>query len=50
MYQYFPMFAMLSKKDLDKAIKTEFESYCSDKGYNPNVFETRYAVVNEKRR
>ena len=48
MYQYFPMFAMLSKKDLDKAIKTEFESYCSDKGYNPNVFETRYAVVNEK--
>ena len=47
-YQYFPMFAMLSKKDLDKAIKTEFESYCSDKGYNPNVFETRYAVVNEK--
>ena len=48
MYQYFPMFAMLSKKDLDKALKTEFESYCSDKGYNPNVFETRYAVVNEK--
>lgn len=44
-YQYFNMFAMLSKKDLDKAIGTEFEVYCNDKGYNPNVFETRYAVV-----
>ena len=44
-YQYFNMFAMLSKKDLDKAIKTEFDIYCNEKGYNPNVFETRYAVV-----
>jgi membrane carboxypeptidase/penicillin-binding protein len=31
------MFALLSKKDLQKAIKTEFESFCADKGYNPNV-------------
>ena len=47
-YQYFSMFALLSQKDLDKAIKTEFESFCADKGYNPNAFETRYAVVNER--
>ena len=46
-YNYFNMFALLNKKDLAKAIKTEFESYCADKGYNPNVFETRYAIVNE---
>ena len=45
MYNYFDMFALLTKNDLSKAIKTEFESFCSDKGYNPNVFETRYAVV-----
>ena len=45
MYNYFDMFALLNKNDLQKAIKTEFESYCMDKGYNPNVFETRYAVV-----
>ncbi|MCI8384032.1 MAG: hypothetical protein HFJ33_04110 [Clostridia bacterium] len=45
MYNYFDMFALLTKNDLQKAIKTEFESYCSEKGYNPNVFETRYAVV-----
>lgn len=45
MYNYFNMFALLTKNDLQKAIKTEFESYCADKGYNPNVFETRYAIV-----
>ena len=45
MYNYFDMFALLSKTDLQKAIKTEFDSFCADKGYNPNVFESRYAVV-----
>lgn len=45
MYNYFDMFALLTKNDLQKAIKTEFESYCSEKGYNPNVFENRYAIV-----
>ena len=44
-YNYFNMFALLSKKDLPKAIKTEFEAYCSDKNYNPNVFETRYVIA-----
>lgn len=48
MYNYFDMFALLTKNDLQKAIKTEFESYCTDKGYNPNVFETRYAVVDSQ--
>lgn len=45
MYNYFDMFSLLTKKDLQKAISTEFESYCVDKGYNPNMFETRYALV-----
>ena len=48
MYNYFDMFSLLTKNDLQKAIKTEFESYCADKGYNPNVFETRYAVVDSQ--
>ena len=48
MYNYFDMFALLTKSDLQKAIKTEFESYCADKGYNPNVFETRYAIVDNQ--
>ncbi len=45
LYNYFDMFSMLTKTDLQKAIKTEFESFCAEKGYNPNVFETRYALV-----
>ena len=43
-YNYFDMFALLSNKDLSKAINTEFDIYCGDQGYNPNVFETRYVV------
>ena len=30
-YQYFDMFSLLSKSDLDKAIKTEFEAFCAEK-------------------
>lgn len=45
MYNYFQVFALLNKNDLPKAIKTEFESYCTEKNYNPNVFETRYAIT-----
>ena len=45
MYNYFDMFSLLNKNDLQKAIKTEFESFCADRGYNPNVFESRYAIV-----
>lgn len=45
MYNYFDMFSLLTKNDLQKAIKTEFDSYCTEKGYNPNVFESRYAIV-----
>lgn len=45
-YQYFNMFSLLNKKDLEKAIKLEFDSYCSEKGYNPTSLETRYVIVN----
>ena len=45
MYNYFNMFALLTKNDLQKAIQTEFSSYCSEMGYNPDVFESRYAVA-----
>ncbi len=45
MYNYFDMFSLLTKSDLQKAIKTEFDSYCTEKEYNPNAFEVRYAVT-----
>ena len=45
MYTYFNVFSLLGKNYLPKVVKTEFDSYCTEKGYNPNVFETRYALV-----
>ena len=45
-YQYFNMFAGLNKADIDKAIKLEFDAYCSERGYNANSLETRYVAVN----
>lgn len=46
-YQYFYFFNLLNKNDLKKAIETEFESFCSDKGENRNALETRYALVED---
>ena len=45
MYNFFRVFSLLNKKDFPKAIKTEFESYCADRNFNVNVFETRYALT-----
>ena len=33
-YLYFDIFALLNKKDLGKAVETEFEAYCEEKNYN----------------
>ena len=45
-YQYFYMFTLLNKTDLRKAIQTEYEVFCSEKGINKNSVETRYILVN----
>lgn len=45
-YQYFYMFTLLNKTDLRKAIETEFEAFCAEKGINKNTQETRYVLVN----
>ena len=45
-YQYFYMFTLLNTVEMKKAIQTEFESFCSDKGINKNGVEARYALVN----
>ena len=45
-YNYFYMFNLLSKNDLKKAINTEFETHCIEKGKNRNALESRYALVN----
>lgn len=47
-YLYFDIFALLNKKDLEKAIKTEFTTFCDENKYNENAFETRYALMQNK--
>lgn len=47
-YNYFDVFAMLNKKDIERAIKTEFEFFCEEKGFNKNILESRYFSVSNK--
>lgn len=44
-YLYFDVFALLKKKDIESTIKTEFETFCEEKRYNKNAFETRFALM-----
>ena len=44
-YLYFDVFSLLNKKDIQKTIETEFETFCEEKNYNSNAFENRYALM-----
>lgn len=44
-YNYFHLFSLLGKKDIENVIDTEFEAVCYEKGINKDVFETRYVLV-----
>lgn len=46
-YNYFYLFNLLSKKDIQNVINTEFESICYDNGINKDAYETRYVLVND---
>lgn len=46
-YNYFYLFSLLNKKDMESVISTEFESICYDNGVNKDAFETRYVLVND---
>lgn len=47
-YNYFEMFSLLNEKDMAKAISTEFELLCEEKGYNKNTLDSRYILVNNR--
>lgn len=47
-YNYFEMFSLLNDKDMTKAIETEFELLCEEKGYNKNTLDSRYVLVNSQ--
>ena len=36
-YIYFDIFSLLNKKDVQKAVQTEFESFCDERKYNQNA-------------
>ena len=42
---YYDIFSLLSKSDIEKTIKTNFDEYCDENKYNQNAFETRFALV-----
>lgn len=44
-YLYYSIFALLSKRDIQKTVETEFETFCDENKYNEKAFETRYALV-----
>lgn len=44
-YTYAQLFSLLSKKDLEKAVDTEFEFFCSEAGKNRNALEYRKLLV-----
>ena len=45
-YNNIEVFSLLSKKDIDNVIKTEFENICYDKDINKNIYEQRYILTN----
>lgn len=45
-YNKIEVFSLLSKKDMDSAIKTEFENICYEREINQNIYEQRYVLAN----
>lgn len=44
-YDYFKIFSLLSKKDLEKAIETEVDTIYFEKGLSKNSLENRYVLI-----
>ena len=44
-YAYSNIFSLLSKKDLEKAVSTEFDYFCNEKGKNRNAIEYRKILL-----
>ena len=45
-YNEIEAFSLLSQKDIDSVIKTEFENICLEQDINKNIFEQRYILAN----
>ena len=47
-YNNIEVFSLLSKKDIENVIKTEFEHICYEKDINKNIYEQRYIIANSQ--
>ena len=47
-YNYFYVFSLLNKKDIQNVINTEFESICYENNINKDAIESRYVLTNEE--
>ena len=43
-YDYIDVFSLLNKNDIKKSIDIEFEMLCNERGYDKNLYETRYIL------
>lgn len=48
LYNYFEIFAMLNKKDIERTVKTEFEFLCEERGLKQNTIESRHFLIPSK--
>lgn len=48
MYNYFEIFAMLNKKDIERTIKTEFDFLCEEREIKQTTVETRHFLTPSK--
>lgn len=46
-YNEFKIFSMLSAKDVESVVRTEFESLCEENGQNKEAFVYRYILTND---
>ena len=47
MYNYFSVFSMLKKKDIEDALNSEFELLCDEKGYSYKTLDSRYILAED---
>lgn len=48
LYNYYDVFAIMSKSDMKKSVELEFDMLCNEKNYNKNSLETRYVLMSNK--
>ena len=48
LYNYFEVFSVLEKKDIAKSLDIEFDMLCNEKGYDKELLDSRYILMENK--